>query len=166
MNSASDSPPFQCHIYGHWGIKPVFRVTASRAAAMALLSRTLLVHTTPAPSRLMYSTKEDPPGKSSQVWWVPLWSHYQAPMANQFSQQPRIYQGGQRHWRICISWPDGVHHSRLRYRAATIFLYHHSYLAYVHLQRGFSLEDTVDAKKAFEACAWIAVWGSIIIPGT
>ena len=38
-----------------------------------------------------------------------------------------------------------------RYRAATIFLDHYSDLTYVHLQRGFSSEEKVEAKKAFEA---------------
>ena len=40
------------------------------------------------------------------------------------------------------------------YRAATIFLDHHSDLTYMHLQRGLSSEETVEAKKAFEAHDW------------
>ena len=39
------------------------------------------------------------------------------------------------------------------YRAATIFLYHYSDMNYVHLQRGFSSEETVQVKKSFEAYA-------------
>ena len=38
-----------------------------------------------------------------------------------------------------------------RYRCATIFLDHYSLQCYVHLQRSTSGEDTVDAKKTFEA---------------
>ena len=36
------------------------------------------------------------------------------------------------------------------YRAATIFLDHHSDLTYVHMQQVFSSKDTVEAKKVFE----------------
>ena len=41
--------------------------------------------------------------------------------------------------------------TKQRYRAATIFLNHHSDLTYMHLQRGFSSEDTIEARKVFES---------------
>ena len=43
--------------------------------------------------------------------------------------------------------------TKRRYRAATIFVDHASRLSYVHLQESLSSDDTVQAKKAFEACA-------------
>ena len=43
--------------------------------------------------------------------------------------------------------------TKARYRAATIFVDHYSGLSYVHLQTSLSSEDTVRAKKAFEAYA-------------
>ena len=41
--------------------------------------------------------------------------------------------------------------TKQHYRTTTIFLDHHSDLTYVHLQQGLSPEETIEAKKAFEA---------------
>ena len=43
--------------------------------------------------------------------------------------------------------------TRQRYRAATVFVDHFSRLSYIHLQRNLSSEETLKAKKAFEAYA-------------
>ena len=43
--------------------------------------------------------------------------------------------------------------TRQRYTVATIFVDHFSHLSYVHLQRSTSAEDTLQAKRAFEAYA-------------
>ena len=112
-NSASDATPFQCHTYRHWGRKSFLRVTTSRAYVTELPSGTLLVHATAAIIIFRCSPKEDPPGKAAQVCWVPLWRHEKAPMAHQVSEQPRLDQGGFCPWRIRLSWPNRVHHSRL-----------------------------------------------------
>jgi len=40
-----------------------------------------------------------------------------------------------------------------RYRAATVFVDHASRLSYIHLQQGLTSEETVEAKRAFEAYA-------------
>jgi hypothetical protein len=40
-----------------------------------------------------------------------------------------------------------------RYRAATIFVDHHSALSYVHLQKSTNAEETLEAKVAFERYA-------------
>mmetsp|Transcript_109 Transcript_109/g.216 ORF Transcript_109/g.216 Transcript_109/m.216 type:complete len:135 (+) Transcript_109:261-665(+) len=46
--------------------------------------------------------------------------------------------------------------TRQRYRAATVFVDHFSRLSYIHLQRNLSSEETLQAKRAFEAYAFAA----------
>jgi hypothetical protein len=43
--------------------------------------------------------------------------------------------------------------TKKRYRAATVFVDHASRLSYIHLQQGLTSEETVEAKRAFEAYA-------------
>ena len=110
----------------------------------------------------MCSPKEATQGKTDQVWWVTLWWHDKAPMAHQVREQPRLYPGGFCPWKMHLSWPNGVQHSRIHsltqgqsHQAALprgkIFLDHHSDLTYLHLQQGLSSKETVEAKKVFEA---------------
>ena len=43
--------------------------------------------------------------------------------------------------------------TKQRYRAATVFVDHYSGLSYVHMQRSLTSEETLEAKRAFEAFA-------------
>jgi hypothetical protein len=45
--------------------------------------------------------------------------------------------------------------TRKRYNAATVLVDHKSQLSYVHLQEGLTSKETVKAKHAFEAYAWV-----------
>ena len=43
--------------------------------------------------------------------------------------------------------------TKILYTCATIFIDHHSGLSYVHLQYSITVEDTITAKRSFEAYA-------------
>jgi hypothetical protein len=43
--------------------------------------------------------------------------------------------------------------TKQRYRAATVFVDHYSGLSYIHMQRSLTSEETLEAKRAFEAFA-------------
>ena len=70
---------------------------------MELPLGTLLIHVNLALSSLIYTPKEAPKVESTQVCWVTLWPHGKVPMVHQVREQPRLYLGGLRPWRIRLS---------------------------------------------------------------